>query len=990
MAIGFERQQASLIGGGDLPQARASAIVPDLGGFQRLAGAFLNAGRQQDQDAKAKQGIQDQLAGLEAGAAEGQTYVGKGPDGYVPFEVPDGSAEYQRSYIEGFNQAQDGKFQSGMNSTFDGIQARVTAGEITSDQATALMNEYVKGALTTAPAHRRGAYFEASQREIAQRSGLMTSQAASRDAQIVAEDLVAQTKMDINEATSKASAGGDPNDILAKVDKNYDTLVGLKKIAPKEAEAAKLAVRQVVAGQAMTNQLTTAMMKGEVDPTSVDLFGTAIDTNNPEQTITVNKGYQVGPGAKSSTPRTYKAEDVFKHVTDESIRKDMSLKLRTAATEYKQAAGARQAEKAFGEQLRFLHSADGRFASLPTDMRDSADALMAKVLVDAKPFDDPRGAAGVMTHMAETKYVPKPLVATLTNMANSGDPTQVEKAVSFYRMMATLQNPAGDAVGEALRASMPDDARSFFDNLSENMLLGYTAEDIGTNMKKARGNPEYGVGNLIGTYNTKVKGDAAGDGFWQDFRAKWAYDYSSMPDPQAKNAFANAYRQNMIMTSDPEKSFANAYERVTGLYRKNPIMLDGIEIGPGDLTNPPGYEVQDKGIIGFSRPGMEYEWLNDAVATDLVLAPGLVMPTKPDGTEMTYGELADLVGGSLSGGVWEQIVDPSKAFNSNFLGKTGKLFPVPGADPNYPEYGVRLFDKEGHDLGPVMVEDANGNMRPFTTNPHFERAQAAGKFAAKQVLDAAKAGAETSVGILQGKYLNQLTLDQSMGYDQSVPFEDYLGQISPELEKKYLLDRKTIEDGLDAAAKHYEEQTGEPVGPLKIGPQTLLKPRAAGFEVAAAAAATVDSVLPDGTGGAFLLRLSAQESNFGMAQGTYRLSGDKGMTQVNTSSGFKEVKRRIAMGKGRVYDAAVKLSQGLGVDMLNLTKDDLDKPIVAMAVARLYVVAVGKPVPQDVAGQGAWWKKHYNTYLGAGTASQFIRSAQKVPDDWRSRISKEG
>ena len=111
-------------------------------------------------------------------------------------------------------------------------------------------------------------------------------------------------------------------------------------------------------------------------------------------------------------------------------------------------------------------------------MHDEADDLMARVIVEAKPFENAQGAAMALAHIGQTKYVPKPLVATLTNMANSGDPAQMQKALDFYRAMTTLRNPAGDSVGEALRASMPDEARSFFDNLSQNVSLGFTPDDL--------------------------------------------------------------------------------------------------------------------------------------------------------------------------------------------------------------------------------------------------------------------------------------------------------------------------------------------------------------------------------------------------------------------------------------------------------------------------------------------------------------------------------
>lgn len=96
------------------------------------------------------------------------------------------------------------------------------------------------------------------------------------------------------------------------------------------------------------------------------------------------------------------------------------------------------------------------------------------------------------------------------------------------------------------------------------------------------------------------------------------------------------------------------------------------------------------------------------------------------------------------------------------------------------------------------------------------------------------------------------------------------------------------------------------------------------------------------------------------------------------------------MGEGRVWAAAQKVKRDLGIDIDQITAADLDKPLVAMTVARLYVEAVGRPVPQDVAGQAAWWKRHYNTYLGAGSPEEFMRSARKVPDNWQSRVKLEG
>ena len=1000
MAIGFERRQASLIGAGDLPFARVTGAVPDLSSIGDIGRDMQLRARQKqaqaEADQSAKQGITDTLKGQEVGAAEGQVYVGKNESGeYVNFALPDGTPEFQRGYIDGFNQTQDGKFRQSLEGRFNEIQTRVTSGELTPTDATQLMQTYVAGALENAPKHRRGSYYELGQQEIAQRSGLMTSQRAAQDAQMVADDLVAQTKADLQTATSMAAAGGDATAVYDRIDASYDQLVKLRRISPKEAENGKVAVRQYVTGQALVNRLTTALAKGEISPDQVDRFGTALDTNDPTAEAIVRR-QQGRPGRMTTIEDRYVAKDVFGKITDENARKDISLKLRTAATDYKAMAAAYQDDRAYAAELGMLFGSGGRGMTLSSDKRDNADALMARGIVESRPFDTQEGMSKMLAHLAATKYAPKPLAATLFNMANSGDPTQMEKALTTYRAMLQLKDRWGDNAGEALRSSLPNDVVDLLDGLDTGTQLGFTVDDIAANMKKARGNPEYAPGALMSQYNLKVKNDAAGDGFWTDFRDKWAYDYGTMPDPQAKDAFANAYRQKMIMTGDPQQSFATAYDIVKSRYRKSEIMLDGIEVAGSSLTNPTGYEIQTSGLLGMSRPGQEYEWLNgnaSEAVMEAMTSGALVMPVNINSERMTSDELAALTGNqpssTTSGGLWNYLANPSDAFNSNWLGKTAKLQRVPGGDPDAPSYMIRMTDGQGHDLGPLMVE-RNGQMHPLEINPHEDKTLFEKNYGVRRNLDAFEAGAIERLGTLDGKFMGKLSLEQSMGYDGTVPFGEYLDSVAPQLTKQYKLELQPVLDGLEAARKSYEDQTGFPVSRTKIDQTTLMQPRAAGFDVAAAAAATVDSVLPDGSGGTFLLRIAAQESNFGMAAGTYRLSGDKGMTQVNTGSGLKEVQRRIAQGSGRVWEAAQVLNQRLGLDLNNLTKDDLDRPIVAMAVARLYVEAVGRAVPQDLAGQAAWWKRHYNTHLGAGTAAQFVRSANKVPEDWRSRIIREG
>lgn len=1000
MAIGFERRQASLIGAGDLPQARASGAAPDLSGLGRAGLAIVNNAVRKQEEAQAeserRNAITDRIKGMEKGALEAPTFVGKDETGRaVTFNLPNGTAEYQVGYLEGFNSVQDGKFRQAMEARYNEIQSKVTLGEIQPGDASRLMQSYLEGALEKAPGHLRGSWSEAGQTEIAQRSGLMTAQRAAQDADLLEQDLKAQTLRDAQEAVSIASAGGDTTSVLARVDQRIDSLVKLRKLGPEQAVIQKQAIRENVAGQAFVNRLNSAIARGEALPEDIERLGTAIETNTTGVSAVVRRGVEVSPtGEKAYTDEAYNSDDVFANIKDEKVRQEMGLKLRQMAQEYKAAAGARAEDQQYLAQLQFLNGPQGRTAVLPSTLRDKADLHMANVLAQGDVLADPNLRKAVRDHLAATKYVPKALAATLQTAAASGDPAMMENALSLYREIVYLRSNYGDTVGDTLRETIPSDVRDLMEGLDEGYRLGFSTQELANNMRTARGNTEFGVGNLIGEYNTKVKGDAVdGDGFWKDYRA--AFPNALASDPEAKEAFKTAYRQNMILLRDPTVAFAKSVEMVTKKYRPSEVLESGVESGSFTLENPDGYEPKQVGRLWGAPPEARHEWVNNTIGEDILTAAadGTLMPLMDsDGNEVPVSELVTAGSTDLgsAGGVLDFLTKPwGETMNANWLGKTGKLVPVPGSNPDAPEYMVRMRSKEGKDLGIVMVEK-DGVVQPLTVNPHFEREQASLKFQSNKMLETGTQAAKDRFLELQDRVLNQLTPAQQGAYDGKIPLEDYLQQTAPEMAKQYLLDRKQIDEGLDGLRDTYEKATGTKVPRTKVDQLTLVQPRAAGFDVAAAAAAVVDSVVPDGTSGTFLLRIAAAESNFGMAGGTYRLRGDKGMTQVNTGSGFKEVQRQIAKGEGRVYAAARALQDQLGLDLMNLRPDDLDKPLVAMAVARLYIEAVGRPVPQDLEGQARWWKRHYNTHLGTGTVAGFVKSGGKVPDSWRTAALEEG
>jgi hypothetical protein len=956
MALIIQKQQASLIGAGSLPTARATSAVPDFSSAKRLGNQLMTQGDEEDRRKKA----QDDLL---AGQAAGGEFVAIDENGnYKPMQLPDGSPEFRAGYLDAANSNRDASFERGLADQFNTIMSDPDA---TPEQKAARLKAAAEGVIERAPPDRKGRYAEWVNGQLTQRLTGIATQETARQEQLRVEGLTTTIKADVDTATSAAAAGLPQDDVVKRIDQNYDTLVKLGRMSPEAAAQGKAAARQVITGQALVNRLVTGLAKGEVGIDEVDAFGTGLETNNSTAEVIVQKTYRVGPGAQSTVATGYRAKDVFGKITDEGIRKDMGLKLRQAATDYRQRAAAKAKGDELVEQLNFQATPRGQNTVLPSAMHDDFDGAIGRMMAATDPLNNPAGEAALLEAVSRARYMPKPVISTLEMMMNSGNPDDIGKAVVMWRKLTTLETQSGGNAGQMIRNDVPEATRNRFDVYADAFELGYPLADIQNNEKEARGSRNFGLDQLILDYNRGLNDDSRS--FEKDFMARWARDYKGAnPDPAAADSFARAYRQSMIVLRDPAKAFDDAYARMKEIHKQSDIFVSGMAKGRADLTNP----------YGFENATSPYSFLEDQIRADLAGALGAGSLMIPEG--VTVEQINDLLQDNPNQSAAGAAVDWLRG-TPDFLGRTVKLQPVEGSNPDAPEYMVRMFDLQGNDMGYVRRKDGTA----FTVNPHVERQQ----FAAKKIYgDKRKAleeAAEQAKDRLLLDTIEKGNIDTfSDKANQPMSVEQFLSETDPELEKEYRLQKMEIEDGLKKSLERLEKEGGIEVSPSKIGPQTLMQPKASGFDVAAAAASQIDSVLPDGTGGTFMLRVAAQESAFGTANGTYRMIGDKGMMQTNTRSSVIEVKRQIASGKGRAFAANEKLKAQLGIDLAKVTDDDLDKPLVSMAMARVYAEVVGTPIPQDVEGQAAWWKRHYNTYAGAGTPDQFIRNASKVPDGW--------
>tara|TARA_B000000609_G_C24181776_1_gene359263 strand:- start:1253 stop:5023 length:3771 start_codon:yes stop_codon:yes gene_type:complete len=148
--------------------------------------------------------------------------------------------------------------------------------------------------------------------------------------------------------------------------------------------------------------------------------------------------------------------------------------------------------------------------------------------------------------------------------------------------------------------------------------------------------------------------------------------------------------------------------------------------------------------------------------------------------------------------------------------------------------------------------------------------------------------------------------------------------------------------------------------------QNLETPKASGFDTVDSAARVVDAVFG---GGEFLRRIAFVESDYGVNKATFSRT-DRGIWQISPV-GLKEVKRNTSA----LRDARKRVSEVFGIDVMQLEKEDMDKPLQNAIVARLFLHSKsnGAALPTTLDAQAQFWKRFYNTSAGKGTVKGFLR-----------------
>lgn len=157
----------------------------------------------------------------------------------------------------------------------------------------------------------------------------------------------------------------------------------------------------------------------------------------------------------------------------------------------------------------------------------------------------------------------------------------------------------------------------------------------------------------------------------------------------------------------------------------------------------------------------------------------------------------------------------------------------------------------------------------------------------------------------------------------------------------------------------------------------VFEPKATGEDVTKKAIEAV--TFGDENTATFLNRIALVESDFGTDKNTFKQKDSSGIFQIEREGAYDEVMRRLdseADVGGNVRRYNEQLKDSYGIDLTQMSYEDLEQPIIGAAFARAYLLTVPESIPSDLQEQGEYWKKYYNTVLGKGTPARFVREAR--------------
>lgn len=118
-----------------------------------------------------------------------------------------------------------------------------------------------------------------------------------------------------------------------------------------------------------------------------------------------------------------------------------------------------------------------------------------------------------------------------------------------------------------------------------------------------------------------------------------------------------------------------------------------------------------------------------------------------------------------------------------------------------------------------------------------------------------------------------------------------------------------------------------------------------------------------------MLETAAQETHCGQIADPTPNGAGRGLFQIDPIA-FNDICQRA-----RPNDVNL-ISQNFGINIRTVRHDALDhSPLLSAIFCRLFYKLLPAPIPATLVERAAYWKKYYNTELGAGTVGQYVNNA---------------
>jgi hypothetical protein len=118
-----------------------------------------------------------------------------------------------------------------------------------------------------------------------------------------------------------------------------------------------------------------------------------------------------------------------------------------------------------------------------------------------------------------------------------------------------------------------------------------------------------------------------------------------------------------------------------------------------------------------------------------------------------------------------------------------------------------------------------------------------------------------------------------------------------------------------------------------------------------------------------LMETALVETNYGLTT-DLTPNSDFGIFQF-TQTGLTQVKNYTSTQR----KAGIKSRYGIDIDTLTTAKLAY-APLASTICARLYYLTISSPIPSTLEGRATYWKKYYNSTLGAGTIEGYIMAVK--------------